>query len=80
MEELKLYAWQPKGHGELSWFVLAKSEMAAKSYVESEMVRRKSLPDGDDCKISNYECRGWGTEYYALTVASIGVVLTNENE
>ena len=76
---MKLYAWQPRGHGELSWFVMADSEQAALDAINAEMTRRKALPFIDDESIGEYECGGWGTDYYRLTVAGCGEVITNEN-
>jgi hypothetical protein len=76
---VKLYAWQPQGHGELSWFVVAESEAQARASVETEITRRKALPIGDLDRVTEYECGGWGTDYYSLTVAEPGAVLTNGN-
>ncbi len=75
---MKLYAWQPNGHGELSWFVMAETEDNAKAAVEHEMARRKALAIDDIDRIT--ECGGWGTDYYTLTVAEAGAVLTNAND
>ena len=77
---MKLYAWQPNGHGEFSWFVAAETEADAKAAVEKEMARRKALPLGDIDRITDYECGGWGTDYYTLTVADAGTVLLNAND
>jgi hypothetical protein len=77
---MKLYAWQPRGHGELSWFVVAADESAAKIAVENEISRRMALHfDDPDC-IDDTEVYEWGTDYYRLTVAAPGVVLSNYNE
>lgn len=76
---MKLYAWQPSGHGELSFFVIAESEDAARSAVQAHIengLKKKSFLDGG---ISAYEVGGWGTDYYRLTVAEVDVVLTNNN-
>ena len=77
---MKLYAWQPRGHGSLSWFVCAETEEAARAAVESEIARRKSLDLLDLDRITDFEVRGWGTDYYELTVVEPGVVVANENE
>lgn len=78
---MRLYAWQPNGHGEYSWFVMAENEKAAREAVEREMDRRRSIPagSGDLDRITEYECGGWGTDYYTLTIADPGVVLANDN-
>jgi hypothetical protein len=77
---MNLYAWQPNGHGELSWFVMEENEELARASVEKEMARRKALPSNNPDHISDYECGRWGTDYYTLTVVDPGVVLTNAND
>lgn len=76
----KLYAWQPVGHGELSFFVVADSQEEAEGIVNAEMKRRMSLEWFDDDYLSEYEITGWGTNYYTLTVAEKGTVITNSND
>jgi len=79
-KQMKLFAWQPQGHGELSWFVVATDEDYARSLVEAEIKRRLNLPEDDLDRITDYEFQGWGTPYYELTVAEPGTVLTNSND
>jgi hypothetical protein len=79
-EELKLYAWQPKGHGELSWFVVAETEAEAKDAVDREIARRLSLPWDEPDHIGDYDVEGWGSDYYTLTVAKRGQPVSNDNE
>jgi hypothetical protein len=76
---MKLFAWQPKGHGEFSWFVLAADDREAREAVDAEIARRLALPSEDIESITCYEVGGWGTDYYRLTVADRGFVLCNEN-
>lgn len=66
-----LYAWQPKGHGQNSFFVAAKSEDEAIKAVEKHMT--------EDEYIGDYETRGWLTDYYELTVLPVGVATNNAN-
>jgi hypothetical protein len=68
---MKLYAWQPNGHGQLSFFVCAESEEAARAAVESQIAK---LEFGD------YAVRGWGTDYYELTAAEPGEVIEHAND
>lgn len=70
---MKLYAWKPDGHGELSFFVMAESEAQAVACVEKEIDRMRA--SGKYCYFE-----GWGTDYYILTVVGPGVVVINENE
>jgi hypothetical protein len=77
---MKLYAWQPKGHGELSWFVVAESEAAACEKVWLEIQRRSTLEFVSQGRIDKYDYDGFGTDYYELTVVEAGVVLTNNND
>lgn len=77
---LKLYAWQPNGHGEFSWFVLAESEAEAKESVEKEIARCMALPIDDPNRITEYETKGLWTDYFTLTIAERGQPVINANE
>ena len=80
---MKLYAWQPKGHGETSFFVLAENEADALKYVEAEIAKGWHYHPDDACDPearNNYSAEGWGTDYYELTVADVGRVITNDND
>lgn len=79
---MKLFAWQPKGHGELSFFVMAEDETAARAAVEAHIAEGLAANEQDDWperSIHSGEIQGWGTDYYELTVVEPGVVLTNHN-
>lgn len=82
-ERLKLYAWQPKGHGETSFFVMAENEEQALEYVEAKIAKGwYEHPEdaiGKNTRYS-YEAGSWGTDYYELTVADVGQVITNDND
>lgn len=78
--EMKLYAWQPKGHGELSWFVMATSEAEAKATVDQEIKRRSLLPWHEPDQIVDGMVWGWGTDYYQLTVLDPGQPISNSND
>ncbi len=67
-----LYAWQPKGHGQYSFFVAAESEEEARKAVEKHME--------EDEYIGSYEIDGWQTDYYELTVLPVGVATSNAND
>jgi hypothetical protein len=67
-----LYAWQPKGHGQYSFFVAATSEEEARIAVEKHMA--------EDEYIDDYETEGWGTDYYELTILPVGVATSNAND
>ena len=67
-----LYAWQPQGHGEYSFYVAATSEKEAIKAVEKHMEENEHIGD--------YEINGWGTDYYELTVLPIGAAISNEND
>jgi hypothetical protein len=72
---MKLFAWQPKGFGELSFFVCAETREEARMAIEKRIEElKKEEPD--------YEFRfnKWGTDYYILTIAERGEVVTNYNE
>jgi len=74
---MKLYAWQPKGHGEYSFFVCAENEKEARAAVDRYIEEHKNKDD--DACLRDYEIGGWGTEYYTLTVLNPLQVITNDN-
>ncbi len=76
---MKLFAWHPQWDGPLSWLVVAETEQAARSAVEAEIARRKALPFSDSDHIGEYECDGWGTDRYSMTVTEAGTVIAHEN-
>jgi len=71
---VQLYAFHPNGHGEMSFFVMAKSEDEARQYVDN------LIEFGYDNEGYSIRSRGWGTDYYTMTVYNVGEVATNENE
>lgn len=76
---MKLYAWQPQGFGEESFFVMAESEEAARAAVDAKIKAAKEHVDDDSGCWEWIDSEGWGTDYYVLTVAEAGVVLMNTN-
>lgn len=75
--EMKLYAFQPRGHGQQSFFVVAASEAEARQAVTDEVARRRHLPRSNEERLDDYDVASW--EDYTLTAASPGVVLLNDN-
>ena len=67
--ETKLYAWQPEGHGPLSFFVAADSKQEAE-----ESVRRYLFEN----KTDNYDRGGWPLNF-ELSVVEKGIVVANDN-
>ena len=76
---MKLFGFQPRGHGELSWFVMAETEESARDAVEADIKRRRALPFTNPNHIHETDYAGWGTDYYTVSVASAGVPLSKEN-
>ena len=74
--EMKLFAWQPKGHGQDSFFVMAASEDDARHAVNAFIKSRA----GDNKYSAEFLSPGWGTDYYPLTVLSPGEVIANAND
>lgn len=73
---MKLYAWQPVGHGPQSFFVMAETqEDAAKKVIQKTY---ELVGEGD---IWGYKyARLFFSEHWNYTVAEVGEVLTNDNE
>jgi hypothetical protein len=68
---MKLFAWQPTGHGPLSFFVMAEDEASARVAVEA-FIQAQGL--------KGYDVGGWDTgDGYEFTIAEAGQVLINDN-
>jgi hypothetical protein len=72
----KLYAFQPQGHGEYSFFVAANSEAEAIEAVTKLVKEEYTRKEGG----LMYEAGGWGTDYYKMTVVEQGQVVINCND
>ena len=72
---MKLYAFQPQGHGEQSFFTIAKSEEEAIKAVTKHI--EKVYPKGSP---NEYDAHGFGTDYYKMTVVEEGQVVENNNQ
>jgi len=72
---MKLYAYQPDGHGEMSFFTIAESEEKARQVIDKH-IKEKYFKDGKYL----YAAGGWETDYYILTVAEVGEVIENHND
>lgn len=76
LSELSLYAFQPQGHGEASFFVMAESEDEARESVRNFIVEETKRADE---KGYDFNPEGFGTDYYKLTVLKQGQVAANDN-
>ena len=81
---MKLYAWQPKGHGQVSFFVMSENEDQAKKAVNNEIKRLLAASNQDDfpdcLNYTDYYFYGWGTDYYELTVCGEDQIVLNNND
>lgn len=71
-----LYCFFPKGHGQLSFFVMSSSEKQAMKYVDRWILERKKAQS----LMIDYQCKGWRTDYYNLEIAGVGEVFINDND
>lgn len=78
--DLKLYAFQPRGHGEKSFFVVAADEAEARQSVDAEIARLLARGYKDGWRFDSSDYDGWGTDYYEVTVAPRGAVVRNDND
>ena len=72
---MKLYAFKPQGHGEQSFFTIAKSEEEAIKAVNKHIDTH--YPKGSP---NEYDAYGFGTDYYKMTVVEEGQVVENNNQ
>lgn len=73
---MKLFAFQPDGHGEQSMFVMAETEEEAKAIVSEHI--EKLVHEKRGYYENDFD--GWGTDYYLMTVAGPGQVIMNNND
>jgi hypothetical protein len=80
---LRLYAFQPKGHGQASFFVMAANEEEAIAAIDKFIEEEKAKASDDefaDVHLDDYDVDGWKTDYYKLTVLERGQVVENDND
>ena len=68
---MKLYAFQPDGHGEYSFFVIADSKEQALKLIKSHC---------KDKGINEYNHRGIDTDYYIVSELEPYQVIDNPND
>ena len=72
---MKMFAWHPKGHGELTFVVMSETKEDAQKAIEEFMA------EGLNTKMfTKYSWGGWGTDYYMSEVFGPNEVFTNEND
>lgn len=75
-EESKLFSFCPKGHGGLSFFVVAKNEMEAFSKVDAHVKEHHF----DEANKPKWEAQGWGTDYYVCEIADPSQIIEHSND
>ena len=73
IRHLKLFAFQPKGYGQYSFFVMAENETEARRAVEEYI-------ENNFDSTCNLPYAGFGTDVYKLTVLNRGEVVDNAND
>lgn len=71
LKALKLFAFQPDGHGQLSFFVMAADVTQASKAVKQHIDKKYKEDD--------YYVQGWGTAYYNCTILPVNTVIENDN-
>lgn len=74
--KIQMYCFFPKGHGQLSFFVMSSSEKQAMKYVDRWILEKKKARG----LMIDYECQGWRTDYYYLEITGVGEVFINDND
>ncbi len=78
-ENIKLYVFTPTGFGNFSFSLIATSEIEARQSVDKYIYEH--LNKEDDCFINDDTVKYWNTNnYYTVTVADIGEVVTSLND
>lgn len=73
---MKLFAFQPKGHGPSSFFVMAETEEEAIKSVEAFIVEEAKRAEEQHY---DFDFEGFGTDEYKTTVFKVGQVAANDN-
>lgn len=77
---MKLYAWKPNGHGQISFFVMAESKEKAQEAVDAYIKKHLDQDDNDEF-LYDYHVDGWGDDSrYNLEVKEAGQVAINYND
>lgn len=71
---MKLYVWQPKNYGQMSFFTIAPDEKSAEISV-AQYIQQQCAEDDSYTKDEAY---GWGTDAYTLIILDVGEVITQE--
>ena len=72
-QEMKLFAFQPEGSGQYSFFVMAADEEEAADAVSRHIKETFS-------SVCSYPYAGFGTNDYKLTIVGRGKVIVNAND
>jgi hypothetical protein len=72
-QEIKLFAFQPTGSGQYSFFVMAANENEAYEHVAQYIKKTFSTT-------CSYPYAGFGTSGYKLTILGRGEVIDNAND
>jgi hypothetical protein len=78
--ELRLFAFQPSGHGEPSFFVLASSEDEARKAIDARVAEVYASSEHEPYGYDAWKDNSYGPDYYQLTVVSRGEVIENDND
>lgn len=70
---MRLYAFQPNGYGQYSFFVMAENEPEARRAIERYIEKNFD-------STCNLPYAGFGTDSYKLTVLDRGEVIANAND
>jgi hypothetical protein len=71
--KIKLYAFEPNGNGELSFYTIAKNKKEAFDIVD-KYVKEKHFSNNK----FDYDANGWGTDYYILTECEYGSIIEKD--
>ena len=72
---MKLYAFKPNGHGECSFFTIAKNKKQAIEIIDKH-IKDKYYKNGE----LDYRAKGWSTDYYKIFIIKEGEVIENDND
>ncbi|MCH8290210.1 hypothetical protein IH992_03785 [Candidatus Poribacteria bacterium] len=68
---MKIYQWNPSGHGQYTFIVIDESEESAKARIDERVAQMRACGEG-------YECNGWSCAY-ELKVSEITEIILCEN-
>lgn len=75
---MKMYCFRPSGHGQQTFFTIARSEGEAHQVVSKYIDHE--LASDEELSLTDFDVEGWATADYSVEVYNAFQVARNDNE